>query len=92
MQVHKIPIDYILAENIDDDKNFVFETPFNMFVYLLLSALEKHATFKNVFLRNKTPKLFKETWFTRNAKTYYVNGSWASRLLQEFIIWTLVCL
>ena len=112
-------IDYILAENIDDEKSFVFETPFKtdhfcsvlftevsagkqkcirlprfdktkyvkaafcktlsdiqwckiyqcssandmfiMFVYLLSSALEKHAPFKKVFLSKK----FSET-FQRN--------------------------
>ena len=81
----KTHIDYILAENIDDEKSFVFDTPFKtdhfcsvlftevsagkqmciripgfektkhvtdafcrtMFVYLLSSALEKHALFKN---------------------------------------------
>ena len=121
----KTHIDYILAENIDDEKSFVFETPFktdhfcsvlftevsagkqkcirlprfdktkyvkaafcqtlsdipwckiyqcssandmfNMFVYLLSSALEKHAPFKKNFLK-KTPKLFKETWFDKECK------------------------
>ena len=121
----KTHIDKILAENIDDGKSFVFDTPFktdhfctvlfaevsagkqkcirlprfaktkfvkdafcqtlsditwskiyqwssandmfNMFVYLLSSALETHAPFKNVFLK-KTPKVFKETWFDEECK------------------------
>ena len=40
----------------------------NMFVYLLSSALEKHAPFKNKFLNKKIPKLFKETWFDEECK------------------------
>ena len=132
--MQKTHIDYILAENIDDAKKFVFETPFktdhfcsvlftevsagkqkciklprfdktkyvkaafcqtlsdiplcriyqcssandmfNMFVYLLSSALEKHAPFKKVFLRKKLRNFSKKLGLTRNAKTYYVNGSW----------------
>ena len=130
----KTHIDYILAENIDDEKSFVFETPFktdhfcsvlftevsagkqkcitlprfdktkyvkaafcqtlsdipwckiyqcssandmfNMFVYLLSSALEKHAPFKKVFLRKKLRNFSKKLGLSRNAKTYCVNGSW----------------
>ena len=49
---------------------------FNMFVYLLSSALEKHAPFKKVFLRRKLRNFSKKLGLTRNAKTYYVNGSW----------------
>ena len=74
----KTHIDYILAENIDDEKSFVFETPFKTdhfcfvlfteVLYLLSSALEKLAPFKKVFLRKKTPKLFKETWFDEECK------------------------
>ena len=38
---------------------------FIMFVYLLSSAKEQHAPFKNVFLKKK---LFKETWFDGECK------------------------
>ena len=41
---------------------------FNVFFYLLSSALEKHAPLKNVFLQKKTPKLFQETWFDEENK------------------------
>ena len=41
---------------------------FDMFVFLLSSALKKHAPFKNVFQKRKTPKLFKETWFDEEYK------------------------
>ena len=57
---------------------------FNMFVYLLSSAVEKHALFENVFLKKKTPKLFKEIWFDGKYKSYYVNGSWLMKNTPRF--------
>ena len=40
---------------------------FNMFVYPVSSAVEKHARLKNAFFW-KTPKLIKETWFDEECK------------------------
>ena len=41
---------------------------FYVFVYLLSSALEKHAPLKNVLWKKKTPKFVKETWFDEEFK------------------------
>ena len=41
---------------------------FNMCVYLLPSAVEKHVTPKKVFFLKKTPNLIKETWFDEECK------------------------
>ena len=42
---------------------------FNMCVYLLSSAVEKHVTPKKVFFLKKTPNLIKETWFDEECKS-----------------------
>ena len=41
---------------------------FNLFVYLLSSALETHVSFRNVFLKKKSPNVFKETWLDQECK------------------------
>ena len=40
-----------------------------MFVYLLFTAVEKHAQLKKVFLTKKIPKVLKETWFDQDCKS-----------------------
>ena len=42
---------------------------FNLFVYMLASVVEKHAPVKKIFLRKRTPKLFKESWYDSECKT-----------------------
>ena len=41
---------------------------FNMFVYLLSSALEKHGPFKKMILNKKISETFQETWFDEECK------------------------
>ena len=55
---------------------------FDMFVYLL-SAVEKHAPFKNVFLKKKL-HFPKGLGLTQNAKIYNVNGSWPMKNTTRF--------
>ena len=57
---------------------------FKMFVYLLTSAVEKHAPFKNVLLKKKTLQLSKRFGLTRNANFYYVNSSWPRKNTPRF--------
>ena len=42
---------------------------FNLFVYILASVVEQHAPVKKIFLRKRTPKLFKESWYDSECKT-----------------------
>ena len=59
---------------------------FNLFVYLLSSAVEKQAPFKNVFLKKKTLKLFKKTWFDGECKNllHERQGSWPMKNTSRF--------
>ena len=41
---------------------------FNLFVYMLASVVEKHAPVKK-YLRKRTPKLLKESWYDSECKT-----------------------
>ena len=45
---------------------------FDTFVYLLSSAVEKQAPLRKVFLKKKTPKLLKATWFDHDCKNLLV--------------------
>ena len=57
---------------------------FNMFVYLLSSAVEKHAPLK-LFLKKRILKLFKETWFDEECKSLQREHQTTYENLFEFI-------
>ena len=60
------------VSNIPWSKNYQCSSAndmFDVFVYLLSSALEKHASFIIVFTKKQNPKFFKETLFDEECKT-----------------------
>ena len=57
---------------------------FNMSVSLLSSAVEKHAPFKNVFLKKNLQTFSKRLGLTGNATTYYANGRWPMKHSPRF--------
>ena len=63
-----------------------------MFVYLLSSALEKHAPLKKEFLMENIRIFSKRLGLTRNAETYYVIGSWPTKSTPRNYTGKLLCL